>query len=268
MARTREDSGQKRAAELKPLQISVQSIETGGRMRPLSPKGIARIKESISKIGLQTPITVRQNLETGIYHLISGMHRLKAAQELGMEFIEAFITEWDEIKARKWEIAENLHRADLTKLQRDRQIAEWIRLTGEELQSAQVAPNETKRADGRGHRRKGGINAAASELGIERTEAQRAVKVDKITAEAEQAIIEAGLDNNHSALLAVAAVEPELQCAKVIELSEHRDKEYTIEDAHTALRAIVRKLSPADRARFQDSAPDIIQETFQELAVA
>jgi ParB-like chromosome segregation protein Spo0J len=268
MARPREDFGQKRAAELKPIQINVQDIETGGRLRPLSPKGIAKLKESISTIGLQTPITVRQDLETGVYHLISGMHRLKAMQELGIEFIEAFITEWDEIKARKWEIAENLHRADLTKLQRDKQIAEWIRLTGDDLQSAQVEPVETKRADGRGHRRQSGVKAAARELGIDRNEAQRAVKVDKITPEAEQAIIEAGLDNNHSALLAVAAVEPELQCAKVIELSEHRDKEYTIEDAHSALRAIVRKLSPADRARFQDSAPDIIQETFQEMAVA
>ena len=45
------------------------------------------------------------------------------------------------------EIAENLHRADLTALERDEHIAEWIRLA--DLQSAQLAQIETKRADGR-----------------------------------------------------------------------------------------------------------------------
>ena len=43
--------------------------------------------------------------------------------------------------ARLWEIAENLHRADLTALERDRELAEWIRLTDERLK-AQPAPLE------------------------------------------------------------------------------------------------------------------------------
>jgi hypothetical protein len=30
-----------------------------------------------------------------------------------------------------WEFAENLHRAELTVLERDEQIAKWIRLIGE-----------------------------------------------------------------------------------------------------------------------------------------
>jgi hypothetical protein len=56
-----------------------------------------------------------------------------------------------------------------------RAYREWIRLTEEKVQTAQVAPNESKRADGRGHRPQGGINAAVRELRIDRTEAQRAV---------------------------------------------------------------------------------------------
>jgi hypothetical protein len=39
------------------------------------------------------------------------------------------ITTWGESQARRWKIAENLHRADLTTLQRNEQVAEWIALT-------------------------------------------------------------------------------------------------------------------------------------------
>ena len=65
---------------------------------------------------------------------------------------------------------------ELPALQRSEHIAEWVRLTAE--QPAQLAPVESKRADGRGHRHEGGINAATRELGIGRTEAQRVVKID------------------------------------------------------------------------------------------
>lgn len=50
-------------------------------------------------------------------------------------------------EARMWEIAENLHRADLTVLERDEHIAEWVRLS--DVQSSQAATIESKREDGR-----------------------------------------------------------------------------------------------------------------------
>ena len=58
-------------------------------------------------------------------------------------------------------------------------------------QKAQVAPIESKREDGRGHRPQGGINAATREFGIDRTQAQRAVKIASITDEAKAAAREA-----------------------------------------------------------------------------
>ena len=76
--------------------------------------------------------------------------------------------------------------AELTKLERDEHIAEWVRLT-EEKQSAQLAPKGPV-----GHRPQDGINAAVRELGIDRTQAQRAVKVASITDEAKVAAREAG----------------------------------------------------------------------------
>ena len=135
------------------------------------------------------------------------------------------ITTWGESQARRWEIAENLHRADLTTLQRNEQVAEWIRLTDEDAkkaQSAQLAPIESRRADGKGHRRTEGINAASRELGIERTEAQRAVKIAGISAEAKDAARSAGLENNQTALLKVAAAPADRQPAVVHDIAAAR----------------------------------------------
>jgi hypothetical protein len=83
-----------------------------------------------------------------------------------------------DVYARLWEISENLHRADLTALERAEQIAEWVKLTGEKL--GQVAPVSAK--GGRGN--EGGVRAAVRDLGIERTEARRAVKLAGLSEEA------------------------------------------------------------------------------------
>src|SRR6185369_12842487 len=74
--------------------------------------------------------------------------------------------------------------------------------------SAQVAPELRQRGVGQGDgggRPESGINVAVRELHIDRTEAQRAVKINKIAPEAKAAAKEAGIDNNQSALLRVAS---------------------------------------------------------------
>lgn len=84
----------------------------------------------------------------------------------------------------------NLHRADLTvQEERAEHIAEWIRLMEQE-KPAQLAPVSTRgRTEGRGN--VGGINAATRELGINRTEAQRAIKIAELAPAAKQTAREA-----------------------------------------------------------------------------
>ncbi|WP_131311906.1 hypothetical protein [Siculibacillus lacustris] len=101
--------------------------------------------------------------------------------------------------ARLWEIAENLHRAELTVLEHDEHVSEWVRLTEEREVSAQVAPKLPSVGVGRGvggGRPESGINAAVRELGIDRTGAQRAVKVASISEQAKAAAREAGRDED------------------------------------------------------------------------
>lgn len=112
--------------------------------------------ESMSKIGIKTPITVCGVSETGNIFLVAGRHRLEAAKRLGWTEIEAIIL-WDcpEDEARMWEISENLARAELTALERDEHVAEWIRLAGKVSRQSDAKPQ-----GGRGN--EDGVRAAAA----------------------------------------------------------------------------------------------------------
>jgi len=118
------------------MQLTPDDIIIGKRMRPLNAERIADLERSIAAIGLQTPITIRY--VEGRPTLIAGAHRLQAVKNLGWSAIAVREFDGDEREARMWEIAENLHRAELTVLEHDEQLAEWIRLA-EEV-SVQVDP--------------------------------------------------------------------------------------------------------------------------------
>jgi ParB/RepB/Spo0J family partition protein len=204
--------------------VEVDVIDVLPSHRKPDPKAVERLAASIKEIGLRTPITVRyfpdRRGEVGTcdsYVVVAGGHRLAAVKSLGWEKIECFVVDEDDRQARLWEIAENLHRADLTKLERDEQVAEWIKITEEDLkkvQSEQNVQNVSRRADRRGHRQEGGLSLAARQLPLDgatddarRMSASRAVKVASLSDEAKEVAKETGLDNNRAALLE-AACEP------------------------------------------------------------
>jgi ParB family chromosome partitioning protein len=209
--------------------IRLTDIYSVGERRPVDPAAVEKLAASIESLGLRHPITVRYVTDIMLpdddepmagFRLIAGGHRLAAYKLLGRESIDCIVVRCSETEARKWEIAENLHRSDLTELQRKQQIAEWIAITEQELLdgvSAQVAPKPL------GGRPRSGINAASRELGIERTEAQRAVKIGSISERAREAAVAAKLDNNQSALLKIASVTPDKQVERVRELAAARD---------------------------------------------
>jgi ParB family chromosome partitioning protein len=116
--------------------IRVDDIVIGERHRTLSDDAVGRLSASLREIGLRQPISVRiveemvvdGDLTAGVPVLVAGAHRLAAAKLLGWSHIDCIEVDDDEIQAELWEIAENLHRLDLTKEQRDEHIRRYAEL--------------------------------------------------------------------------------------------------------------------------------------------
>lgn len=194
------------------MPLAISDIQVLDGRREVDPAVVKRLADSIDNIGLRHPITVKRKGEQ--YVLVAGRHRMEAFKKLAREHIPACIVSMTNAEARMWEIAENLHRAELTKLQRADNIAEWVQLCEEER-----AKDISSQVDRKG-RPEGGSEAAARELGIERNEVHRSVKIAAISDEAKHAAHDAGIDDNQSKLLAVAREPQDRQVAKVYELKE------------------------------------------------
>jgi ParB-like chromosome segregation protein Spo0J len=200
----------------KTRDIRIDKIKVVGERRALDPGAVRQLADSMDGVGLHTPISVRRKNDST--RLVAGLHRLEAAKLLGWQTIPCFVIRGGKTIARLWEIAENLHRAELTALEHDKMVAEWVRLT--ERYQRISGQKVQKRPRGRP---KGGISEAARQLPIKgkseaarRKTVERAVRVANLTQEAIVAIKAAGLDDRRSALLAVAKEPtPEAQIAKV-----------------------------------------------------
>jgi ParB-like nuclease domain len=218
--------------------VNRADIIVGGRLRALDRQGVERRKESISRIGLRTQISVRSG-ERG-WTLVGGRHRLDACIELGMDEIPVIAETGSEFEARLWEIAENLHRAEPTALERAEHISQWIRLrdqtaaesrpddqaddklaqVGPVSQLIKAAPTASVLAPG-GRGREGGIRGAARELGISRTGARFIVSTSSPGKRARRSTTMPEIAGNGVELDALAAL-PAAQQAAVVRRSRRR----------------------------------------------
>jgi hypothetical protein len=111
---------------------------------------------------------------------------------------------------------ENLHRAELNVLEHADHVAEWVQLVAAKTRVTQpVSPSGPQPLEQ-------GIRKAARELGVSQPEVQRALKVASLTPEAKAAAVEAGLDDNQSALLVAAKEDAGHQVAKVAEIAQKK----------------------------------------------
>lgn len=138
------------------------------RARGLDAAAVSRLAESMKRLGLQTPISVRMQDEDLL--LVAGLHRLEAAKSLGWDRIEAVYIEGDETDARLWEISENLHRAELSAVERAEHIDEWRKLTLAKV-GADGAPLGGAQPSDKG------IGKTAKALGVSEDTVKRAAKI-------------------------------------------------------------------------------------------
>ena len=107
--------------------VFVEAVQVEQRLRSLSSIKVELLTESMGEIGLQQPISIwSPDLDTAV--LVAGLHRLEAAKKLGWDEIDCVYVDMDETTREMWEIAENLHRVDLTKEERDKHIRRYAEL--------------------------------------------------------------------------------------------------------------------------------------------
>jgi ParB/RepB/Spo0J family partition protein len=226
-------------------QVRVDQIVVLPRRRQPTNEQVETLRKSLLENGLLSPISLRipEHLEVdgrrldGRPVLVFGATRLAAAKALGWEEILADIVDGTEIDFLKAQIAENLHRAELTALERNEQLAAYERLLQDEARAEQepkcedVSAGELFAASCRkkvGHRPKGSISptsrrTAAAELGVDEKALRRAEKIAALSPEAKDAARTTGLDENQRALLEVAEEPtPSNQVAKIYRLADHR----------------------------------------------
>jgi ParB family chromosome partitioning protein len=193
----------------------VADIRVLGKHRPLVKEKVRVLADSIKAIGLNTPPTVRLSKKGPV--LVTGRHRLAAVKKLGRNHIPCIVMRGDKIDRQLWRIAENLHRGDLTKLQRAENIKKWDELIRKRGKGGQVAQPGGRQPHDKGH------SKTAKQLGISREAVRRSKKIAGISPKAKTAAKAAGLSDNQAALLKVEKEStPEGQTKKVHELANSK----------------------------------------------
>jgi ParB family chromosome partitioning protein len=178
------------------MKLMLDEIDVRASHRPIHEDCVDKLSRSIRQIGLQHPITVVRG-DSSRFVLVAGRHRLEAVRKLGLDRISAQVVKMTDDEARMWEISENLHRAELTALERAEQISEYAALAKKIREGGQVG-HPDKRYEERG------ASVAAKDLGVSRGAVRRAETVASLPQEAKDAAVKMGVSDNQSALLRVA----------------------------------------------------------------
>ena len=204
----------------KGVTVRLANIEIPSTTRPYNATAVVDLSRSIALIGLQSAPTVVER--EGRYVLVAGRHRIEALRLLGVESVLVRLVDMDDLDARLWTIADNLHRAELTVAQRAEQVAEYAELTkqkreadkgGQPGQFLHAGPEGVLRqVDAKVGRPESGNRAAARDLGLTEPEVRRAQTIAALPERTKEAARDLGLDDNQAALLAaVRAEEPDEQ---------------------------------------------------------
>lgn len=211
-------------AEFKSLPLSKISIST--RLRDLNEDLARVISGSIAEYGLMNPITVRATprAKAGSYTLIAGLHRLRATDLLGLETIDCFVLKADQSDAQLLEIAENLHRNELSVIDRAVAVLKYRELWEERYgkiqkisarnPKGQVVPSESH----------GFSDHTAIRLGLHPKTIKRLSQIAlNLHANLRAAVKGTEIADNQSALLKLSKLEPVKQKQAAVAFKQEPD---------------------------------------------
>jgi hypothetical protein len=222
---------------------------------------VDRLVESLSAIGLRTPITVRacqkyvNGQKTDAFEVVAGRHRYEAALRLKWPEIDVFIIEGDQDDASLWEIDENFARAELTDAQRaDHHVRREEILVRKGLVSRGRGGDQSDKLSVRSY-----ASEAAESLGVNRRTVERDLRRGKNIAPDVLAEV-AGTDMDKGVVLdALAgltkdnAPDADAQRAKLAEITLRRQEaERMRKEAETANRDTDRVIALTEAEQFAD----------------
>jgi ParB-like chromosome segregation protein Spo0J len=220
--------------------LPLDEIDLSHTIRPYNAAVVGELAQSIRAIGLQTPLTCV--VRDGQHILVAGRNRLEALRLVGAEQAPVRIVDFNDVEAQLWRLSENLHRAELTKLQYDQQVVKYAELLKVKQVGETAAPIPSQPAneippegvlrqlgakpphqETVGGRPESGSRLVARKLNIPEQTVRRAYQTASLSPEAQKAAVETGLDDNRSALLEAAKERtPEAQTATIRRLAERR----------------------------------------------
>jgi ParB/RepB/Spo0J family partition protein len=260
-----------RIAGVTAMQIKIENIIVPKGRRPLDQTKVEEIAESIKLVGLLSPIGVRSldsktvDSTEGKVELVFGAHRLAAYQRLGQESIEVVevdsqlgVGDDDDTFAKLAEVAENLHRADLTIQQRNEHLAQWVALR----EKFGVPISDAERPISKpGRKPSPAVAAAARMSGLTIKTVKEAIKTTKVSPEVKAAADKAELTAKQRLAVARLATEAEQldavsKQAATNSKTDHAEKTRTKPDdsgpAESLETLIVKRSSAAALARISD----------------
>jgi ParB-like chromosome segregation protein Spo0J len=193
------------------MEIAIEHIIVLEGRRALDPVKVAEIAASIKLLGLLAPIGVRACFDTLGIELVWGGHRLAACQMLGMKTITAIPVDsrardqgHEEGAAvddfvKMTEIAENVHRSDLTTQERNEQLAIWVALLEKRMPISDADPLIPKKP---GRKPSRAVAEVAKASGLSTKTVKESIKTTKVAPEVKAAADRADLSQRERLALA------------------------------------------------------------------
>jgi ParB family transcriptional regulator, chromosome partitioning protein len=207
-------------------QLSLSQILIGPRQRPIDRDYAAVIGASMKEHGQLQPIVVRATpAAQNPYTLVIGGHRCTGAEIHGIEMLDAIVVKANGADAQLLELAENLHRRDLSVLDRAYFVQAYRDLWESKYGKInQGGDQSAKFALWSEENRKGYSQAVADRLGLSLRSAKYLNAICKnLHPDLRASLQSSPVADNQSQLLALAKLEPQKQRQVAVALKAEPD---------------------------------------------
>ncbi len=231
-------------AELKTLPLD--KVLVPERLRDVEEDHAFMIGQSIRRVGLLNPITVRATPRAERpWTLVAGAHRLRGSELAGLKEIDAIVVKADKLEGELVEIEENIFRNELSALDRAIFVRRYRELWEEKhgwdkggRPSAETSVNFTEVSEdsAQGHF----FKRVSERLGLSRSAIEKAQFVgQKLTPELRRTLRGTPIADNQSRLIKLAGMEPERQKKIAVAFAEQPDLDRALDltDPHAKAKS-------------------------------